>query len=163
MSSLATPAPPPRTSQPPPSHAPSQNRRTSMTSISDEILGDDDLRNVDAVFESLLNADFVDDASELGGGSVSNRVRQKVGKGPRYHGHHSSVRGEEVSNHNNNNFASTSEDAARAMSSERTAKFLPRQQTWAGEAPQPQRQRSNQSPSPTQSEYDTACDPWEDY
>jgi hypothetical protein len=33
-------------------------KRGSITSISDEILGDDDLKDVDAVFESLLNSTF---------------------------------------------------------------------------------------------------------
>ena len=35
-----------------------QQKRGSITSISDEILGDDDLKDVDAVFESLLNSTF---------------------------------------------------------------------------------------------------------
>lgn len=35
-----------------------QQKRASINSISDEIIGDDDLRDVDAVFESLLNSTF---------------------------------------------------------------------------------------------------------
>ena len=37
--------------------------RSSITSISDEIIGDEDLRDVDAVFESLLNSTFSESES----------------------------------------------------------------------------------------------------
>ena len=38
-------------------------KRSSVTSISDEILGDEDLRDVDAVFESLLTSTFSENES----------------------------------------------------------------------------------------------------
>jgi len=50
-------------------------KRGSITSISDEILGDDDLKDVDAVFESLLNSTFQEiqargrEAASLRGGA----------------------------------------------------------------------------------------------
>ena len=55
-------------------------------SISDEILGDDDLRDVDAVFESLLNSTFDDPSStarhhmsrrEASAGQASRQTRSK--------------------------------------------------------------------------------------
>ena len=38
-------------------------QRSSVTSISDEIIGDEDLKDVDAVFESLLNSTFSESES----------------------------------------------------------------------------------------------------
>ena len=230
-------------------------RRSSITSISDEILGEDDLRDVDAMFESLLNNTF-DESSTGGaaagkvptrpslssssssaaaaaaaarrnntnklnsGSSSSSSQSSRINNNSNSSVAHRQPRGDELQQqqqqhqqqkfvnqngltgrsssnssasacaNNNNNisgsgsrtdsvmsameqrrvgeeaiFSSSSASNLSQQQAGKTAKFLPRQQTWAGHsgggagsllATPPH------SPSPTQSEYDTA-DPWEDY
>ena len=160
-------------------------RRNSLTSISDEILGDDDLRDVDAMFESLLNNTFEEkknrgnnntrggvvgtvpdsgmrsNASAISSSSRASRGAGAVGEMSANSSSHSVARLEQ---------RRLGEEALfEQPKASGKGRFLPRQQTWAGpgQTPPPaanaQQQQVHQSPSPTQSEYDTACDPWEDY
>merc|ERR1711963_78215 len=54
-------------------------KRSSVMSISDEILGDEDLRDVDAVFESLLTSTFSENesSSSISGPKSASRINKK--------------------------------------------------------------------------------------
>ena len=59
-------------------------RRNSITSITDEILGEEDLKNVDDEFESLLNSTFESETSRRatkqpgGPGNISEKARERA-------------------------------------------------------------------------------------
>ena len=68
-------------------------KRGSITSISDEILGDDDLKDVDAVFESLLNSTFqeIQARGRQGGGRGDSRENNRGGAKKRSASSHPTV------------------------------------------------------------------------
>ena len=237
-------------------------------SISDEIIGDEDLKDVDAVFESLLNSTFqeiqargrsaegsdrakkkrsvsvhptsrVSFSSSVAESNVGNSSRSaaaisgaavapaqtalaaqtaqaeaegrdlkssstttagpKRGTVNRKQSKHKLVAGEvksavivnnsdpsnsnQIQTGNGNNMPNKEvlADPLAALPTSHTKKYLPRQQTWAGNPTSVSAGSSNispnfssnpnllphpiptQTPSPTQSEYDTCPDPWEDY
>ena len=237
-------------------------------SISDEIIGDEDLKDVDAVFESLLNSTFqeiqargrsaegsdrskkkrsvsvhptsrVSFSSSVAESNVGNSSRSaaaisgaavapaqtalaaqtaqaeaegrdlkssstttagpKRGTVNRKQSKHKLVAGEvksavivnnsdpsnsnQIQTGNGNNMPNKEvlADPLGALPTSHTKKYLPRQQTWAGNPTSVSAGSSNispnfssnpnllphpiptQTPSPTQSEYDTCPDPWEDY
>ena len=90
----------------------------STLTAADELLSgqdEDDLRDVDAMFESLLNNTF----DEGEGGSAAGKRAPSSNSG--------------------------------------------QQQQQQQHLQQQQRQQQSGTPSPSPSEYDTACDPWDDY
>ena len=54
-----------------------QQKRAQVSSISDEILGEDDLKDVDAVFESLLNSTFQEIQARGRSNEQSNRSKRR--------------------------------------------------------------------------------------
>lgn len=99
----------------------------STLTAADELLSgqdEDDLRDVDAMFESLLNNTFDEgEAAAAAGGGGGGGKSAAGGAAP------------------------SSNSASEAKSSQQ----------------QQQRQEQSGTPSPSPSEYDTACDPWDDY
>ena len=69
------------------SSAAAYSKRGSITSISDEIMGEEDLHNVDEVFESLLYNTFTESESSFSASTGRTRARKgsasAAGKGPR--------------------------------------------------------------------------------
>ena len=93
----------------------------STLTAADELLSgqdEDDLRDVDAMFESLLNNTF----DEEEGGSAAGGKRAP---------------------------------SSNSGQQQQQQQHLQQQQQ--------QRQQQSGTPSPSPSEYDTACDPWDDY
>ncbi len=136
----------------------SDSRRES---ISDEILGEEDLHDVDAVFESLLNNTFEEKPPPKAAGSGPTRRKIEEERAQQQRG--KKILTSPVQSAK----ASVSDQCAKSeiMASEQEQqkkRSLPRQQTWAGSrgvSPP----AGLQSPSPTQSEYDTCDDPWDEY
>lgn len=151
------------------------DRRGSITSISDEILGEDRdlyLQDVDAAFESLLNGE--DDEEDEDYEDADARVGTRPGK----HLKNSRARSRDLSSGNglvgvmsSNNSHSNSVQhiggervgVTRGDEVNSRKMLLPRQQTWTSGSANPPPVTGEPSPSPTQSEYDTCLDPWEDY
>eukprot|EP00093_Oithona_nana_P001773 01773.XXX_148_9859_1 [CDS] Oithona nana genome sequencing. len=150
-----------------------QQKRAQVSSISDEILGEEDLTNVDEAFESLLNSTFQEAQARGRTRSEHSRGGSKR-RSQSSHPSSSSARNSEVgsvsslssaapglqqksSRKSSSNSLTSSSSVNRKQSRN---KYLPRQQTWASGTPPPP---LPQTPSPTQSEYDTCPDPWEDY
>ena len=128
-------------------------QRHPFTAVSaDDLLCDeDDLKDVDAMFESLLNNTFEHEEAD-------RRLQHRNGKS-------GSSSGRGIAG----NFP-TSSAAPVSSSLNLQSSSAPRSSgnsdSVSGGAKQQQLQAvfpSNNSPSPTQSEYDTACDPWDDY
>jgi hypothetical protein len=110
--------------------------------------GDDDLRDVDAMFESLLNNTF-DEEEEQRSRSETTRAKNSRAAGAVYAGREP-----------------TKSSAAQFSSAQRSVASGANGETMSARQQQQQQQAvcpSGGSPSPTQSEYDTACDPWDDY
>ena len=162
-------------------------RRSSINSITDDIMADDDLVDIDAEFESLLNKTFekesrrlmTTDQSEAPAGRRGEKAGSQAGGQQRRGRGTVSMDMSSAGVHfqhnlrKSNSFGSSSgsgfvrardeqpviEDAAAMYPSPviRQKNFDP-----LSSLPSSAGRREAHSPSPTQSEYDT-CDPWEDY
>ena len=157
----------PPSKSPTPRHSPAvpqrEGRRTSLASLSDEILGENaDLHDVDAMFESLLNNTFEEESpsSKLGKGAKSNSLRQERLSAKK-------VVVERPQQQRKGDTSSKEMSVGGKISVDSSLgknRVLKKQQTWAGgDSEPPDRVQLLHTPSPTQSEYDTCCDPWEDY
>ena len=169
-----------------------QQKRAQVSSISDEILGEDDLKDVDAVFESLLNSTF----QEIQARGRSNEQSQRS-KRRSLSSHPSSVRssvsGAEVGSVSSLSGKSSSRKSSSTSVNRKQSRnkvnnnsdqqsVMPNKEVLADPLgslptshtkkylPRQQTWASGtppppipQTPSPTQSEYDTCPDPWEDY
>jgi hypothetical protein len=160
-------------------------RSSSITSISDEIMAEEDMVDIDAEFESLLNQTFEKESrrlmtSEQGhGGRRAGEKAESAGGQRRGRGtvsmDMSSAGPDSQLQHNlrkSSSFAKSSTGGDPVNLSPDVAEgkvMFPspviRQRNFDPLAALPTsqgRREGQHSPSPTQSEYDT-CDPWDDY
>ena len=113
---------------------PARLNQNTLTAADELLSGqdEDDLRDVDAMFESLLNNTFEEESASASK-SISAAAAVGLGRG---------AAGTEPKS-----------SSAQSSQSQGEAKYLQQQL----------RQQPSGTPSPSPSEYDTACDPWDDY
>ena len=156
--------------------APKAVRRSSLSSITDEAVAEEDLVDIDAEFESLLNSTFEKESLKAshpvegkgygaaGRGGPVNKQTGKLQKSQSFSTaalvHNAELRSDQLIGDQ-----SVISDTMQQINQSMRAGFDPvaalpssqgRRKGGAGGTPPPH------SPSPTQSEYDTA-DPWDDY
>lgn len=122
-------------------------------SISDDMLEDHDLRDVDAVFESLLNNTFEPERERAAGAAAAVAVSD-LGSSPSLGGRVRPSQRQSVDNSADSDMLSGGGSGGVAAADDQAKKVLVKQQTWAGPDPP-------HSPSPSHSEYDTCHDPWD--
>lgn len=139
-------------------------KQTSLTA--DDILGEEDLHDVEAMFESLLNNTFEEKQQNSQQVGTDPRLEEKsftrqtkLGSQPRSQVEESDS-GKFTNKTSGDKVISNMTDPLPTTSSNR--RVLTKQQTWAGQSTVATPPPLMGSPSPSQSEYDTCCDPLEE-
>jgi len=144
-------------------------RSNSITSLTDEMMAEEDLLDIDAEFESLLNKTFEKESLRLRSSgcelpSRRGRAEEKARACPK-----GAVQELSSTTHRPHTHHKSSSTGVQRVSSASacdlgTPAMNPSDSVMPCAAPGSEQGRRNRehSPSPTQSEYDT-CDPWDDY